>query len=136
MRKAAFILTMILVMALVFCGCSGNTEPSESGSSEVNISTYKKPAETVDIDLSKDDPSTDTMRFVFDDEGKVSQCYYMIDDQETYVNYTYKDGCAQIYAFMGDVLVADETIDISEYSADKGFTVIEGYYFKGVSARS
>ncbi len=75
------------------------------------------------------------MRFVFDDEGKVSQCYYKVGDQQVYVNYTYKEGIAQIYAFMDDVLVADETIRISEYSAKQGFVSIEGYYFKGVSTK-
>ena len=136
--------------ALIFCACSGNkkdnvkkdteseqqtTNRSESKNDEVDLSAYKKPADVVSIDLTEDDPSNDEIRFVFDNEGKVTQCYYNIGDQQVYVNYTYKDGSVQIYAFMGEVLVADETIEISEYSAEKGFSSIEGYYFKGVTSR-
>lgn len=144
MRKAVSLLMIILLSALLVCGCSGKdtsqnnqdySEGSENGNEEVDLSAYKKPAEAVSIDLSKDDPSNDDMRFVFDDEGKVSQCYYKVGDQQVYVNYTYKEGIAQIYAFMDDVLVADETIRISEYSAKQGFVSIEGYYFKGVSTK-
>lgn len=150
MKKAIFLIALILMSVLVVCGCSGKngsnsndatesdqetTNHAENNNDEVDLSAYKKPADVVNIDLSKDDPSNDEMRFVFDDDGKVTQCYYQIGDQQVYVNYTYKDGSAQIYAFMGDILVADELIDISEYSAEKGFAAIEGYYFKGFSAK-
>lgn len=150
MKKIIYLIALILMLALVACGCSGNKDSnrndaansgqetanrSENNGNEVDISVYKKPADTVSVDLTKDDPSNDEMRFVFDDNGKVTQCYYNIGDQQVYVNYTYKDGAVQIYAFMGEVVAADELIEISEYDAEKGFTVIDGYYFKGVSAR-
>ena len=150
MKKVISLIAVILMTALIFCACSGNqkdnvkkdteseqqtTNRSESKNDEVDLSAYKKPADVVSIDLTEDDPSNDEIRFVFDNEGKVTQCYYNIGDQQVYVNYTYKDGSVQIYAFMGEVLVADETIEISEYSAEKGFSSIEGYYFKGVTSR-
>ena len=150
MKKVISLIAVILMTALIFCACSGNqkdsskkdveseqqtTNRSENKNDEVDLSAYKKPADVVSIDLTKDDPSNDEIRFVFDNEGKVTQCYYNIGDQQVYVNYTYKDGSVQIYAFMGEVLVADETIDISEYNMEKGFTAIKGYYFNGFSAR-
>ena len=150
MRKGLLLMAAVLMVSLVLCGCSGNqngngqketdseqqtVNQSGNGNDEVDLSTYMKPADAVSIDLTKDDPSNDAMRFVFDEEGKVTQCYYDIGNQQVYVNYTYKDGTVQIYAFMGEVLVADETIAISDYNAEKGFSAIEGYYFKGISAR-
>ena len=150
MKKVNCLAAVILMAALIFCGCSGNqkdsakkgteseqqtTNQSENKNDEVDLSAYKKPADAVSIDLTKDDPSNDEIRFVFDNEGKVTQCYYKIGDQQIYVNYTYNDGSVQIYAFMGDILVADETIELSAYDAEKGFTVIEGYYFKGFSVK-
>ena len=156
MKKTIVLLICVIVAATLFCGCAGNTgdanqdnkinaasqqsdNVSDNNSSEqkdeIDLDSYKTPAEAVSIDLTKDDPSNDEMRFVFDDEGKVTQCYYKIGDQQIYVNYTYNDGSVQIYAFMGDILVADETIELSAYDAEKGFTVIEGYYFKGFSAK-
>ncbi len=149
MKKGLLFMAVVLMASLALCGCSGSQNGGGTGktdsaqqtvnqsesSGEVDLSAYQKPADAVRIDLTKDDPSNDAMRFVYDEEGKVSQCYYTVGDQQVYVNYTYKDGCAQIYAFMGDVLAADETIAISAYDAEKGFTAIEGYYFKGVSAK-
>ncbi len=150
MKKVISLIAVILMAALIFCGCSDNQKDStnknteseqqtenqsENKNDEIDLSAYKKPADVVSIDLTKDDPSNDEIRFVYDDDGRVTQCYYKIGEQQVYVNYTYKEASAQIYAFMGEVLVADEVIEISEYSAEKGFSSIEGYYFKGVTSR-
>ena len=162
MKKTISLLMAILLMIVMICGCSDKesnqnnaSEPSQettgnsgndssqkttntsdsSKKTEVDLSAYKTPAETVKVELSKEDPSNEDINFIYDAEGKVTQCYYKIDGQQVYVNYTYKDGYVQIYAFEDDVLVADETISISDYNPEKGFTSINGYYIKGVSER-
>ena len=147
MKKWIGLAAVALSATLVFCSCSGgqNKDADQGAGAEqqtgettekpVDLSLYKKPAEVVTLDLSKEDPSNDEMRFVYDDAGRVSQCYYNIEDEEIYVNYKYEDGAVQIYAFIRAVVVADERIEISEYSADQGFTEINGYYFKGVTAK-
>ncbi|MBO4870179.1 MAG: hypothetical protein J5585_10765 [Clostridia bacterium] len=142
MKKLISLTALLLLAAFIASGCSAKNENSQESvkdSSAVSaendgdkaVSAYKKPADAVKLDLTKDDPSNDDMRFVYDDDGRVTQCYYKISGEQVYVSYTYKDGSAQIYAFLGEILVADETIDLPAFDAEKGFSEIDGYYFKG-----
>ncbi|MBR5922365.1 MAG: hypothetical protein IKZ59_01085 [Clostridia bacterium] len=103
-------------------------------SDDVDLSSYKRPAEVLDLDLSKSDPSTDNVRFTFED-GKVKSYEYKLGDKEVTVTYTYSQGAAEVFAFMGDVLVADDTVELSDYNAETGFAVIDGYFFKGFTAK-
>lgn len=134
MRKTiAFLICVVTLMASI-CGCSNSrNKDSQSGynAEDVYISLYKKPADAVSIDLTKEDPSNDDIRFVFDDLGRVTQCYYKLDDVQVYVSYSYEDGSAHIYAFMNDIVAAEEQIQVSSFDSEKGFSVIDGYYFKG-----
>lgn len=98
----------------------------------VDISTYRAPAEVVEIDLTAEDPSNADIRFVYDELGRVSICYYKINGQVVSVNYNYQDDYVQIFAFMGEFVAADEMIDLpGEFDASEGFSKIDGYYFKG-----
>ena len=126
-----------LLAAVVLSGCSG--DPNDNGDPDVNNgadadfdpSAYQAPADFAEIDMAKEDPSNDRIRFGYDAEGRISRCDYEIDGQQVYVNYVYEDGQVQIYAFMGEFLVADEHIDLSEFDASVGFAEYNGYFFKG-----
>ena len=110
----------------------GSDPSDDKNDTAVDLSVYQAPANVVEIDADAEDPSNDNIRFVYDDVGRVAQCYYEIDGQQIYVGYTYGDGYAQIYAFMGDFVVADEEISLpGEYDASVGFASSHGYYFKG-----
>ncbi len=166
MKKLTALILCLILAALAFCGCSIETgkeaekdgekearqetgtddtekedepedKPLDEPKSDVDISEYKAPAELVSIDMSKEDPSNDYIKFVYDTDGKISQCYYKIGDNLVTVSYVYEDGGAELYAFIGDgILAADEEIELlSDYSPEKGFTVIKGYYFKGYDAQ-
>lgn len=158
MKKIFAVLICLTMLAVLVCGCSGlgssgdngdsiqndaqsgevlEKDPAESGSngsSTVNLSSYVKPAAAVSIDLTKADPSNGKMNFVYDEEGRVSVCYYRLNDKQVSVTYSYDENSAQIYAFMGDVLVADELISLSGFDKDLGFCIIDGYYFKGYAS--
>ena len=95
-------ITMALLMACL-TGCPGNTgntasggvtgvdsATSESHSSErPEVEAYRPPAELISIDLDADDPSTNRIVFVFDEDGRVSQCYYKIGENDVFLSYTY-----------------------------------------------
>ena len=151
MKKILLFVLCTLLAIAALGGCAdrqtdgGSDAPSTSASAlpdnagsyadadvEIDISAYRAPADVVEIDTDKEDPSNDAIRFVYDDEGRVSQCYYEIDGEPVFVSYAYKDGSVQIYAFMGELVVADEIITLpGEYDASIGFTSSNGYYFKG-----
>ena len=134
MRKAIVFLICMIVLITGVCGCSNSeSKNSQSGydAENTDISLYKKPADAVSIDLTKEDPSTDDIQFVFDDLGRITQCYYKLNDVQIYVSYTYNENSVQIYAFINDTVAAEEQIQVSNYDSAKGFSVIDGYYFKG-----
>ncbi len=101
---------------------------------EVDLTSYKKPGDVIDIDMSKSDPSTENIHFAFND-GMVSSYEYKFGDKTVSVTYTYSDGAAEVFAFMDGVLVADDTVELSAYDSQKGFTVVDGYFFKGFTAK-
>ena len=106
-------------------------EDEQDGGHEFDPDAYKVPAEVVSINTNAEDPTNEEIRFVYDEEGRISQCYYAIDGEEVYVGYNYQDGAVQIYAFMGEFLVGAEKIELPEYDASVGFTAVNGYYLKG-----
>ena len=96
------------------------------------MEAYKPPAEVVKIDLNAKDPSTDEMRFTYDEDGRVTQCSYSIDGTTVNVSYSYKINSVQIYAFMSDFIVGDQKIQLrGEYDPSVGFTEVDGFYLKG-----
>lgn len=157
MKKLIYSAAAVLMAAVIVCGCTGcidnnssnggenndtiNTgsitdtnsqqqEQLENSDDTVDPDAYKKPADTVNIDMTSDDPSNDDIRFVIE-EGKVTQCYYNIGGQEVFASYKYNDdGTVEIYAFMGEFLVADDVVEIPAELSDESFMEIDGYYFK------
>lgn len=158
MKKLNSLAAAALMAAVIACGCTGCTDNDsnnstsnnannnannnassapeqqeqqpESNDENVDLGAYKKPADAVSIDLTKDDPSNDDIRFVIED-GKVTQCYYNIGEQQVFASYSYKeDGTVEIYAFMGEILVADDIVEIPNEISEESFMEIDGYYFK------
>lgn len=110
------------------------TSNANNAGASNSLSSFIKPADAVSIDMTKDDPSNDYMVFKYDEDGRVSQCYYKIGESLVYITYKYESNGAQIYAFIDDCVVDDCKINLSSYDANKGFSIIDGYYFKGFSA--
>lgn len=112
---------------------SQNSEISQSSKSVSEaVSTYQSLAKVFDIDLSKDDPSNDDIRFEYDEKDRISKCYYKVNNDEIYQAYTYTDDTVHIYAFNGSVIVDDITFDNVSYDGNTGFNEYNGYYLKNV----
>lgn len=110
---------------------TSETTQSSKSLSEL-VSSYKPPAKSFDIDLSKDDPSNDDIRFEYDNKGRISKCYYEVNDIEISQAYIYTDDTVQIYAFNGSTVIDDIIFDNVSYDDDTGFNEYDGYYFKNV----
>ena len=52
---------------------------------------YQPPAQAFTLDLSKSDPSTDDVKFDFDDSGRIITCTYTLKDKEYKQRYLYDD---------------------------------------------
>lgn len=127
------IVCLVFALLLTFCiaGCGAEIENSQENNSQSDI-VFKTPAEVVEIDFEKDDPTTDEMKFVYDDEGRIIQCYYNLEGHEIFISYTYEDETVQIYAFSDSIVAADEQISLpGQYDSSIGFSEYQGYYFKG-----
>lgn len=112
---------------------SPNSEITQSSKSVSEVvSAYQSPAKVLDIDLSKDDPSNDDIRFEYDEKDRISKCYYKVNNDEIYQSYTYTDDTVHIYAFNGSVIVDDVTFDYNNYDENLGFSEYNGYYFSNV----
>ena len=128
-------------MAVLLVGCSSNntkqndTTPSPSANTSVErseVEAYRPPSNVIKIDLKVDEPSNSQITFKYDDEGKISQCYYKIDNTEIYLSYTYDGNKIQIYGFSGSIVVADEVFEAkADFDPTSGFVEYKGYYIKG-----
>lgn len=104
-------------------------EIDENGDDSGYMPEFVPPAETGETDLLPNE----NVELVYDDNGRISVCYYEIDGDEVYQSYLYSDSTVGIYTFYGDVV-----IDIAEFSyaaddADAEIFVKDGYYFKGIT---
>ena len=92
------------------------------------------PSEAVSPDLSKEDPTDDTITFRYDDQGRVESYAYMAGGKQTIVAYSYDDdkNTVWILAYVGEIVAADETIELpGGFDPSAGFTEHNGYFFKG-----
>jgi len=105
-------------------------EPTKSV--ESILRSYLPPARFIKIDLNAEDPSNDKITFKYDDIGRISKCYYLIDGDEVYLSYSYRGSEVSILGFMDGTVVADEHFKSdSEFDPSVGFSEYAGYYFKG-----
>lgn len=112
---------------------SQNSETTQSSKSISElVSSYQPPAKSFDVDTSKEDPSNDDIRFEYDNKGRISKCYYEVNDIEVSQAYIYTDDTVQIYAFNGSIVIDDITFDNVSYDENTGFNECDGYYLKNV----
>lgn len=147
--KKYICLALAAMMILTASACGKNSNESDSNDSVGTVSKSKsdftpavetdssivftRPAEKEKLDLSKDDISTDTMWFTYNDNGTIEGCGY-IDEagDELHISYIYKDTGVELMSFNGSLLVSDKMYRFDgEFSADIGFTEHDGYYFYG-----
>lgn len=149
------IVVIAFCFAVVLCGCStttGNTDITNNNSQSENIqqttddnsssqassdindltSSYQPPADIIDIDLDSEDPSNDDIRFEYDEQGRISKCYYKVNDIDVYQGYIYENNSVQIFSFNGSVVIGDVFFENVVYDENAGFSEYDGYYFKNV----
>ena len=132
-RTAALSLALIIAL-FSLASCFGVANTTESTTETVTLPETVKPADAAkNIDLKKADPSTDDVKFSFDDDGRIIEIEYTKGDVLYVVSYNYRDdGTVDAYLFGGGY-----TLDFVKYkpagSFDKsaGFVELEGYYFNG-----
>lgn len=154
MKKFGFIIAVITCCFIfMLCGCNTdktavknnksqleNTQQTTSDKSssqtseQINdlVSSFKPPAEVFDVDVSKDDPSNNDIRFEYDDEGRISKCYYKVNDIDVYQGYIYDDNAVQIFSYNGSIVIGDAYFENAVYDGNKGFSEYNGYYFKNI----
>lgn len=100
--------------------------------SQVALNAYTTPADPSNTLNSVADPTSDSMRFVYDEYGRIAKCYYQANGQEVYLVYQYGEAWVQIFGFIGETLVAEQVIQLhGEFNSEIGFSVVNGYYIKG-----
>lgn len=153
MKKLSLLFTVITCcLMFMFCGCNtekttvtNNNSQSENSQQMTNesssqtskpindlVSSFKPPAEVFDIDVSKDDLSNDDIRFEYDDKGRISKCYYKVNDIDVYQGYIYKDNTIQIFSYNGSIVIGDMFFENAVYDENKGFSEHNGYYLKNI----
>ena len=92
------LIAMILVLAIaaggivfIFIKRSGTDKDVEKAEE-----SYLPPAETVQIDTTKDDPSNDQIQFTYDDRDRVTSCTYSVNGYTYDQAYTYDDDAQKI----------------------------------------
>ncbi|MBR1738818.1 MAG: hypothetical protein IJ737_00860 [Ruminococcus sp.] len=152
MKKITAI-TAAVILASMLCACgdkssdstgtketsapSGNTATAEETNEnketpEPDEFGYLKPADAFDIDLTADDPSTEDVKFVYDDEGRVVSIAYLVNGKQILVSYNYESAdTVTVIAFADDTVAAMFDLPLPSFDPTAGFTEHEGYYFKG-----
>jgi len=101
----------------------------ESSDDSDYLPEFIPPAEEGETDVISDE----SIEFDYDDNGRISMCYYEIDGNEVYQSYLYSDSTVGIYTFYGDVVIDVAEFPYAADDADAEIMVKDGYYFKGIS---
>lgn len=109
------------------------TDTNTASQAEYDPENYVLPADAVKIDFTKDDPSNDEIKFLFDEEGRVVSYKYSAKGNDIIVTYSYKENKVNVNSFIDDMVYADEEFKLPEYDNNGGFCEYNGYYFKGYS---
>ena len=108
------------------------TNPAGFVDSSYAVEVFKTPANPENTLNSVADPSGDNLRFVYDEMGRITKCYYYEGGVEVYLNYVYGTAWVEIFGFIGETLVCDEVIQLpGEFNPDVGISVVRGYYING-----
>lgn len=131
--KAAAMALALMIAMVSLASCMGVANSSVSTETEAPAPEIVKPADAGKVDLTKADPSTDDVKFTFDEEGRVLSIEYKKGDLLYVAGYNYRDdGTVEVYLFCDAY-----TLDFVKYKPsgafDKnaGFVELEGYYFNG-----
>ena len=143
MRKKILLLLSILILSLFLAACSSHSILSDGGklddgtsvSVDELIKRFEPPADTISIDMTADDPSNDEITFKFQEDGKIQNYVYVVNNLKVMVTYGYdnlKEGQIWMLAFSEDgTVIAEESFIYSE-NEGSGFSEHNGYYFKDV----
>lgn len=149
------IVVIAFCLVALLCGCGTTTEKtddtnnnsqseniqqttddnsSSQASSDINdlTSSYQPPADIIDIDLDSEDPSNDDIRFEYDEQGRISKCYYQANNIDVYQSYIYENNSVQIFSFNDSIVIGDVFFENVEYDENAGFSECDGYYLKNI----
>lgn len=147
MKQKINCLLLIVILCSVFtaCGCDSNNKINvDSSQTDVKqhttkgevsdidnlVSSFQPPADIIDIDLNSQDPSNDKIKFEYDDKGRISKCYYKINDKDVFQSYTYKDNIVEIYTLCDNIVIGNDSFVYVYDNDSTGFYEKDGYYIK------
>ncbi len=153
MKISSVLLCLAAVLVLASCSEDDSSDSSEKDTSSIPavsqqaeessrateepssyaFDSYALPADVVSPDLTADDPTDENITFKYDDTGRVQSYKYMQDSNEVIVTYTYSDDgtSVSVLVFVGESVAAAQEFTLPEYNKDTGFSVHNGYFFKG-----
>ena len=123
---------MVSALSLSSCGLMGTSKSTETTTTAAPVPLVTPAEAAGKIDLKRDDPSTDDIKFTFDEEGKLILIEYKSGDNDYVASYNYRDGNVEVYLYGGD-----QVLDFlyyepsSEFDASLGMFEQDGYFFKG-----
>ena len=118
-------LVPLFLCLLLLCGCS-------SKEAAPNAFSYQKAPDLFQLDLNQRDPSTNEVRFCFDEEDYLISYMYQQNDRDILVTYCYEGRTITVIAFADD-----ERVDVriftaaSDFDPDIPMTEYKGYYIRG-----
>ncbi len=112
---------------------NGGSEVSSEADFDEILKNYVRPTEMFSLDMTKEDPSSEDVTFSYDDDGRLSGCYYKCRGMQIMVTYEYNDDDVRIYTFANEYVVDNVTFKAEKYDKNIGFSECGGYYFKGVT---
>lgn len=136
MKKLIGIILLVAVtvsaLTLSSCGLMGTAQSTETTTTAAPVPLVTPAEAAKNINLKKDDPSTEDVKFTFDDEGKLILVEYKSGDYDYVASYNYRDGNVEVYLYGGDQVVDFVYYEpSSEFDASVGLFEQDGYFFKG-----
>ena len=133
LRVAAIsIISFLLVAAIaagVFVILSGNVSDAELKEAR---GQFLPPAKAVSIDMTKNDPSNDAVKFTYDDRRRVSTCQYKVGNKEYSQKYIYDDNAGRIEIdteYKKHPLLT-QYVEYRNITLPDVFVSVDGYYLR------
>ena len=131
----AFVTVFLFITSLIGCTNNSSATASSFDTESFDENAFKPPGVLVKINLDTDDHSDSDILFYYDDDGRVSQCYYVIGADNIFLNYSYDGRSIQIFGFNVDgIVVAEASFEAkTDYDPSVGFVEPDGYFIKRFS---
>lgn len=134
-RRIVSVISVALVAAVMMfalASCIPTAQSSETTETVKKVDLVLPAEAAKDIDLTKADPSNDSIKFYFNEDGSLNACEYKSGDVTYLASYNYRDGKVEVYLYGGEQVV-DFVLYTPSAAFDKsvGFTEQDGYYFLG-----